>query len=109
MRRGLPWRGRIRAVVRDQGSVKLSLRFAANSRFLTGQERRLGMTEIFLCRCNVNKFHFKLNRAFTWAVVVTVCGVNSSVGAGAAGAMADMGRAIPRVTMRGFSKVSTEA
>src|ERR1700756_307495 len=53
--------------------------------------------------------YFKLNSAFTCAVTVTVWGVNSSVGAGVAAAMADMVRAICGMTILGFSKVSTEA
>ncbi len=54
--------------------------------------------------------YFKLNSAFTCAVTVTVCGVNSSVGAGgAAFAIADIARAMRGITTRGFSNVSTEA
>lgn len=42
-----------------------------------------------------HQLYFKLNNAFTCAVTVTVCGVNSSVGAGGAAlAMADIARAI---------------
>src|ERR1700692_2143857 len=45
--------------------------------------------------------YFKLNRAFTCALTVTVCGVNSSVGAGGAAlAIADIAR-IRGMTTRG--------
>jgi hypothetical protein len=54
--------------------------------------------------------YFKLKSAFTCAVTVTVCGVNSSVGAGAAAlAMEDIARAMWGITILGFSKVSIEA
>ena len=55
-------------------------------------------------------FYFRLNSAFTCAVTVTVCGVNSSVGAGGAVfAMAVMGRITSPMIGRGVSNVSTEA
>ena len=53
--------------------------------------------------------YFKLNSAFTCAVTVTACGVNSSVGAGVALAMADIARAMCGTTILGFSNVSTDA
>lgn len=39
-------------------------------------------------RLKTQPAYFKLNSAFTWAVTVTICGVNSSVGAGGAAAIA---------------------
>src|SRR5580700_4975254 len=48
--------------------------------------------------------YFKLNSAFTCAVTVTACGVNSSVGAGVALAMADIARAMCGTTILGFFK-----
>src|SRR6266550_6353930 len=52
--------------------------------------------------------YFSVKSAFTWAVTLTVCGVNSSVGAGAASAFIAIERAIIG-TGRIFSNVSTDA
>src|SRR5947207_984840 len=61
--------------------------------------------------CGEPFFYFKLNSAVTCAETVPVWTEKSSVGAGVAalGAAADMARAIRGITIRGFSKVSTEA
>jgi hypothetical protein len=56
----------------------------------------------FIADRNLNNY-FKLNNAFTCAVTLTFCGVNSSVGAGGAAlGTAAMARAMRGMIGRGF-------
>src|ERR1700691_1054159 len=110
---GLRWRGRGRRGqkykqeqdqeprTKSKAAGKSARSTLAELASLAGQPRRPSPHEL----SQAFTFHFRLNRALTWAVTVTVCGVNSSVGAGSALAAAAMARAMRGNGARWFSKV----